>query len=69
MMKSLMNFTFPEMSDEEWKERLAKRILFVIFNVISSIIRFKVLEKSSDGMTTSGFEKLDKGILFIHIKS
>jgi hypothetical protein len=24
MMKSLMNFTFPEMSDEEWKERLAK---------------------------------------------
>jgi hypothetical protein len=29
----------------------------------------KVLEKSSDGMTTSGFEKLDKGILFIHIKS
>jgi hypothetical protein len=29
----------------------------------------KVLEKSSDGMTTSGFEKLDKGNLFIHIKS
>jgi hypothetical protein len=56
------------MSDEEWKE-LAKRILFVIFNVISSIIRFLKYEKSSDGMTTSGFEKLDKGILFIHIKS
>jgi hypothetical protein len=40
------------------KSDLQKRILFVIFNVISSIIR--KFEKSSDGMTTSGFEKLDK---------
>jgi hypothetical protein len=51
----MINELYLEMSDEEWKERLAKRILFVIFNVISSII-LKVLEKSSDGMTTSGLK-------------
>jgi hypothetical protein len=70
MMKSLMNFTFPEMSDEEWKERLAKTHSIRDFqcNFIYHTL-LKVLEKSSDGMTTSGFEKLDKGILFIHIKS
>jgi hypothetical protein len=46
---------------------IAKRILFVIFNVIYLSYAFKVLEKSSDGLTTSGFEKLEKGVLFIHI--
>jgi hypothetical protein len=61
MMKSLMNFTFPEMSDEEWKERLAKTHSIRDFqcNFIYHTL-LKVLEKSSDGMTTSGFEKLDR---------
>jgi hypothetical protein len=68
MMKSLMNFTFQRCLTKNGKSDLQKRILFVIFNVISSITLLKVLEKSSDGMTTSGFEKLDK-VLFIHIKS
>jgi hypothetical protein len=57
------------MSDEEWKERLAKTHSIRDFqcNFIYHTL-LKVLEKSSDGMTTSGFEKLDK-VLFIHIKS
>jgi 1-acyl-sn-glycerol-3-phosphate acyltransferase len=41
----------------------------VIFNVISSITLLKVLEKSSDGMTTSGFEKLDKGESYLFISN
>jgi glycerol-3-phosphate O-acyltransferase len=70
MMKSLMNFTFPEMSDEEWKERLAKTHSIRDFqcNFIYHTL-LKVLEKSSDGMTTSGFEKLDKGESYLFISN
>jgi hypothetical protein len=57
-MKALMNFTFPDVADEVWKEQLEKRILFVIFNVILYTNLFKSIRKSSDGLTTSGFEKL-----------
>ena len=59
MMKALMNFTFPEMEDEVWKEK---------FKNTSSIREFQqdiiyhsvqqVIQRSSEGVTTSGFEKL-----------
>jgi glycerol-3-phosphate O-acyltransferase len=70
MMKSLMNFTFPELSNEEWKERLAKTHSIRDFqcNFIYHTL-LKVLEKSSDGMTTSGFEKLDKGESYLFISN
>jgi hypothetical protein len=55
------------MSDEEWKEQLQKHIRDFQCNFIYHTL-LKVLEKSSDGLTTSGFEKLEK-VLFIHIKS
>jgi 1-acyl-sn-glycerol-3-phosphate acyltransferase len=70
MMKSLMNFTFPEMPDEEWKERLTKTHSIRDFqcNFIYHTL-LKVLEKSSDGLTTSGFEKLDKGESYLFISN
>lgn len=40
MMKSLMNFTFPETPDEDWKDQLKKHTLYVTFNVTLSIIHF-----------------------------
>jgi hypothetical protein len=45
MMKSLMNFTFPEMSDEEWKERLAKTHSIRDFQCNFIYHTLKVLEK------------------------
>ncbi|TDE05077.1 1-acyl-sn-glycerol-3-phosphate acyltransferase [Flavobacterium hiemivividum] len=70
MMKALMNFTFPEMPDEEWKEQLSKTHSIRDFQckfIYHSLL--KVLEKSSDGLTTSGFEKLEKGESYLFISN
>src|SRR5690606_36618372 len=68
MMKALMNFTFPEASDSEWKEQLLRTHSIQDFqcNFIYHSIQ-RVLENSSDGLTTSGFENLrrDESYLFI----
>jgi len=60
MMKALMNFTFPTVADEVWKEQLLKTHSIRDFqcNFIYHSVQ-KVLEKSSDGLSTSGFEKLE----------
>jgi hypothetical protein len=58
MMKALMN-TFPDVEDSVWQLRMYNP--FVIFNAILYTIPCKIIEKSSDGLTTSGFEKLEKG--------
>jgi 1-acyl-sn-glycerol-3-phosphate acyltransferase len=70
MMKALMNFTFPDMANEEWKEHLSKthsirdfQCNFIYYTLL------KVLEKSSDGLTTSGFEKLEKGESYLFISN
>jgi len=61
MMKTMMNFTFPEVEDEVWKEQLKKTHSIRDFqcNFIYNTIQ-KVLERSNEGLTTSGFEKLEK---------
>jgi 1-acyl-sn-glycerol-3-phosphate acyltransferase len=68
MMKALMNFTFPDAEDSVWKEQLLKTHSIRDFqcNFIYHSVQ-KVLEKSSEGLSTSGFEKLDpsKSYLFI----
>jgi hypothetical protein len=46
-----MNFYLSEMSDEEWKSDLQKRIRDFQCNFIYHTL-LKILEKSSDGMTT-----------------
>jgi 1-acyl-sn-glycerol-3-phosphate acyltransferase len=70
MMKALMNFTFPETADEVWKEQL-KRIYSIRdfqCNFIYKTIQ-KVLEKTSDGLSTSGFEKLEKNTSYLFISN
>jgi 1-acyl-sn-glycerol-3-phosphate acyltransferase len=70
MMKALMNFTFPNLADEVWKEQLLKTHSIRDFqcNFIYQSIQ-KVLEKSSDGLTTSGFEKLEKNTSYLFISN
>lgn len=70
MMKTMMNFTFPEVQDEVWKEQLKKTHSIRDFqcNFIYNTIQ-KVLEKSSEGLTTSGFEKLEKNTSYLFISN
>ncbi|MGA9638759.1 1-acyl-sn-glycerol-3-phosphate acyltransferase [Flavobacterium sp.] len=70
MMKSLMNFSFPDVADEIWKEQLAKThsIRDYQCNFIYQSVQ-KVLEKSSEGLSTSGFEKLEKGESYLFISN
>ncbi len=70
MMKALMNFTFPETADEIWKEQLLKTHSIRDFqcNFIYQSVQ-KVLEKSSDGLSTSGFEKLEKNTSYLFISN
>ena len=70
MMKALMNFTFPELDDKVWKEQLKRTHSirdFQINFVYQSIQR--VLEKSSEGLTTSGFEKLEPNTSYLFISN
>lgn len=70
MMKALMNFSFPGVDDEVWKEQLLKTHSIRDFqcNFIYSSVQ-KVLERSSDGLSTSGFEKLDPSTAYLFISN
>jgi len=70
MMKTMMNFTFPDVEDEVWKEQLKKTHSIRDFqcNFIYNTIQ-KVLEKSSEGLTTSGFDKLEKNTSYLFISN
>ena len=70
MMKALMNFTFPDVADEVWKEQLLNTHTIRDFqcNFIYHSVH-KVLERSSDGLTTSGFDKLDKNASYLYISN
>lgn len=70
MMKALMNFAFPDVEDEVWKEQLRKTHSIRDFqcNFIYQAL-MQVLEKTSEGLTTSGFEKLDKHASYLFISN
>ena len=70
MMKALMDFTFPYVEDTVWKEQLKKTHSIRDFqcNFIYQSVQ-KVLEKSSEGLTTSGFEKLEKNTSYLFISN
>lgn len=70
MMKALMNFTFPDLPDEVWKEQLLRTHSTRDFqcNFIYQSVK-KVLEKKSEGLTTSGFEKLEKNTAYLFISN
>lgn len=70
MMKALMDFTFPDVDDVVWKEQLRKTHSIRDFqcNFIYHSLK-KVLEKSSEGLTTSGFETLEKNTSYLFISN
>lgn len=70
MMKAIMDFTFPDVADEVWKDQLRRTHSIRDFqcNFIYKSVQ-KVLEKSSEGLTTSGFEKLDKNTSYLFISN
>ncbi len=70
MMKAMMDFTFPEIPESTWKEQLNRTHSirdFQINFVYQSIQR--VLERSSEGLTTSGFEKLEPNTSYLFISN
>ena len=70
MMKALMEFTFPDVDEEVWKNQLKKTHSIRDFqcNFIYQSVK-KVLEKSSEGLTTSGFEKLEPNTSYLFISN
>jgi hypothetical protein len=70
MMKALMNFTFPDVADEIWKEQLRRTHSTRDFqcNFIYQSLK-QVLETTSDGLTTSGFEKLELNTAYMFISN
>ena len=70
MMKALMNFAFPGVPDEIWKEQLTKTHSTRDFqcNFIYQALT-QVLKKSSDGMTTSGFDTLEPNTSYLFISN
>lgn len=70
MMKALMDFTFSDLADDVWKEQLRRTHSTRDFqcNFIYHSLQ-KVLEKTSDGLTTSGFEKLQQNTSYMFISN
>ena len=70
MMKALMNFTFPDVEDEVWKDQLKRTHSIRDFqcNFIYKSVQ-NVLAKSSEGLTTSGFEKLQPNTAYLFISN
>jgi 1-acyl-sn-glycerol-3-phosphate acyltransferase len=70
MMKALMDFTFPDTEEAVWREKLLQTHSIRDFqcNFIYRSVQ-KVLEKSSDGLTTSGFDKLEPNTSYLFISN
>lgn len=70
MMKALMNFCFPDVDDSVWKEQLLRTYSSRDFqcNFIYHGVK-QVINKTSDGLTTSGFEKLDQNTSYLFISN
>ena len=70
MMKALMNFTFPDVDENVWIDQLQKTHSIRDFqvNFVYHSVQ-KVLQRSSEGLTTSGFEKLEKNTSYLFISN
>lgn len=70
MLKAMMNFTFPDKEDSYWKDLLlhCHSIRDFQINFVYESIQ-KVLEKSSTGLGTSGFEKLEKNTAYLYVSN
>lgn len=70
MMYAIMRFAFPEKSDAAWQQHLMSIDNTQAFQgeIVATILE-RVLAESSEGLTTSGFEKLDKQTAYLFISN
>jgi glycerol-3-phosphate O-acyltransferase len=70
MLEAMMGFTFPSDSPEHWKDLMLHTHSLRDFqiNFIYPAVR-KVLEKSSDGLSTGGFEVLEPNTAYLFISN
>lgn len=70
MMKALMNFTFPDASDAAWQEQLERTHSIRDFQcnfIYKSVMQ--VLDKTSEGLTSSGFDTLEPNTSYLFISN
>lgn len=70
MLEAMMSFSFPNDTEQHWKERLIHTHSlrdFQINFIYPGLMR--VLEKSSDGLSTGGFEKLEPNTAYLFISN
>lgn len=70
MMTALMSFTFPDVDKQVWREQFKSVHSISDFqhNFIAHTIR-QILAKSSEGLTTSGFDQLDKNTPYLFVSN
>ena len=70
IMKAMMGFTFPDMDESVWQEQLSRTHSIRDFqiNFVYKSIQ-KVLENTSEGFTTSGFENLEPNTSYLFISN
>jgi 1-acyl-sn-glycerol-3-phosphate acyltransferase len=70
MMKAFMNFTFPGADEQVWLEQFkdVHSISDFQHQFVAYAVR-QILAKSSEGLTTSGFDKLDKNTSYLFISN
>lgn len=70
MLEAMMNFSFPNDTQMQWKDRLIHTHSlrdFQINFIYPGLMR--VLEKSSDGLSTGGFEKLEPNTAYLFVSN
>lgn len=70
MMKPIMRFTFPEKEESVWKQELTQIHSTQEFQaqVVAQSLE-QILARSSEGLTYSGFDKLDKQTAYLYISN
>ena len=70
MMNALMNFAYPNVDEEVWKAQLLRTHSIRDFQINFAYQAVqKALEKSSDGLSTSGFETLEPNTSYLFISN
>ncbi|UYW01249.1 1-acyl-sn-glycerol-3-phosphate acyltransferase [Flavobacterium agricola] len=70
ILKAMMNYTFPDMTDEQWKAQLLRTHSIRDFqaNFIYHALQ-QVIKNTSEGLSTSGFEKLQPNTPYLFISN
>lgn len=70
MLKTIMDFAFPDMTEAAWKAALSDIHTTQDFQAqIVSKILYRVLSATSSGVSTSGFENLDTNTAYLYISN